>query len=444
MTDKTIETGERFDTAVVGGGLAGLIAAVLLARQGRSVVLLEKARQPGGRAMTTVRGDVHFNLGAHALYVGGDAHRLLTDLQVPVRGAPPSPGTSLSILGNRAYRMPTTLASLLATRLLSIGDKWRLTRFLKSLPTIDTAALQSAPTATWLKDNLGDGPLAGLIASLIRVSTYVSDFQQLSAGSALDQVKLALSDGVLYIDGGWQSLVDGLRDRALELGVTIRTSSHVGSVSRDDEGFAVATTHGIERADSVILAVSPQVACSLLQLPADHGLVEWTARQQPVRAACLDVALSKLPRPNQRFALGADRPLYLSVHSAAAKLAPAGVSVVHVMKYLPSGAVESSGAVEQELEGLLDLVQPGWRDHLLTRRTLPLMTVTQCHPEAGDGGIAGRPPVAVEGFPGIFLAGDWVGSRGQLADAAAASAEEAVSELLARQPVVPVSVLQHV
>jgi len=39
--------------------------------------------------------------------------------------------------------------------------------------------------------------------------------------------------------------------------------------------------------------------------------------------------------------------------------------------------------------------------------------------------VAGRPPVAVPGRPGVHVAGDWVGPRGLLADAALSSGAEA-------------------
>ena len=61
---------------VVGGGLAGLTAAVLVARTGRSVVVLEQARELGARATTHIREGVCFNLGPHALYCRGRAFRL--------------------------------------------------------------------------------------------------------------------------------------------------------------------------------------------------------------------------------------------------------------------------------------------------------------------------------------------------------------------------------
>jgi hypothetical protein len=40
-------------------------------------------------------------------------------------------------------------------------------------------------------------------------------------------------------------------------------------------------------------------------------------------------------------------------------------------------------------------------------------------------GLAGRPPVVVPDSPGLFVAGDWVGSDGWLADCSLISGERA-------------------
>ena len=101
--------------------------------------------------------------------------------------------------------------------------------------------------------------------------------------------------------------------------------------------------------------------------------------------------------PGHRFALGLDRPFYYSVHSAAAKLAPEGISVVHVMKYLRDGAASPCRELEQELEGCLDRIQPGWKSHTVVRRYLPGMTVSHSLPLASENGLAGRPAVSAAG-----------------------------------------------
>src|SRR5688572_5266273 len=103
---------ETAGLAVVGGGLAGLTAAALAARAGRSVVVLEQARTLGGRAATCAREGASLNLGAHALYRTGHAARILRDLRVPFSGGLPNPGRSELLVGDTAYAAPTGLVSL--------------------------------------------------------------------------------------------------------------------------------------------------------------------------------------------------------------------------------------------------------------------------------------------------------------------------------------------
>ena len=118
-----------------------------------------------------------------------------------------------------------------------------------------------------------------------------------------------------------------------------------------------------------------------------------------------------------------------SVHSAA-NLAPGGIAVVHAMKNLGGETNEPPALIEQELENLLDRIQPGWRERTVVKRYLPSMTVTHALPTAAENGLFGRPLASVESHPHVFLAGDWVGSEGLLADASAASAREAARRML--------------
>ena len=62
-------------------------------------------------------------------------------------------------------------------------------------------------------------------------------------------------------------------------------------------------------------------------------------------------------------------------------------------------------------------------------RYLHRVPVTWGMPLATAGGLSGRPGPAVADHPGLFIAGDWAGDRGLLADAAAASATEAMRHI---------------
>jgi phytoene dehydrogenase-like protein len=59
------------------------------------------------------------------------------------------------------------------------------------------------------------------------------------------------------------------------------------------------------------------------------------------------------------------------------------------------------------------------------------MTVSHALVTAAQDGTGGRPGPEVPGIPGLFVAGDWVGPSGILADAALASAEAAARMIVA-------------
>jgi phytoene dehydrogenase-like protein len=108
------------------------------------------------------------------------------------------------------------------------------------------------------------------------------------------------------------------------------------------------------------------------------------------------------------FAVGIDRPLYFSVHSRWAQLTPKGGALVHVSRY--------GGGDQAELEGLLDEMQPQWRDSVVHCRFLPSMVVSNSTSAAGTPRPPSRTPIE-----GVHLAGDWVGDEGMLSDAALAA-----------------------
>jgi len=134
--------------------------------------------------------------------------------------------------------------------------------------------------------------------------------------------------------------------------------------------------------------------------------------------------LQSLPKPKQTLAFGVDTPLYFSVHSAVARLAPQAGALIHVSKYLRP-AENAGREVEQELERLMDDMQPGWRDRVEARHYLPSLMVTHAEVTAASGGLGGRPAPRIAPFENVFIAGDWIGPRGQLSDATAASAADA-------------------
>ena len=229
-----------------------------------------------------------------------------------------------------------------------------------------------------------------------------------------------------YLDSGWQSLVDGLRRVAEAHGARILERAAVTAIDAGERVRGLRFEDGsLHCADAVLLAVPPAAAAAL-DTACRTPLHRWAETAVPVRAACLDLALASLPRPRMTFALGIDEPVYFSVHSASARLAPRGAALVHAAEYL-----DGETGSEARLTRLMDRLQPDWRHRVVLQRYLPSMTVTSALPLASQGGLSGRPGSAVPGFAGLYVAGDWVGPEGLLADASLASARQAVHALLA-------------
>lgn len=411
---------ERFDVVVVGGGLAGLSAATYAARGGARTLLLERAAEMGGRGATQEKGGFFHNLGPHAVYANGAGKAIYDELGIEVRGG--SPGTAgYAIVRGKRFAIPAGARSLLTTRAFGLRAKRELGRILFSLRTLDTAPVQSVTVDEWLAENLSQPAARDVLRTYFRVSSYSNAPAIQSAGAALDQFALGAA-GVIYADGGWRVLVDALRGAASGAGATIESQARVEAVRRAGSGWTVTTAPGRRvTARAVVLTGDPQECALLLDNPQRETVEGWTRAAIPVRAACLDLALERLPNSRGRVAFGFDQPYYLSVHSAVAKLAPEGKALVSLAKYLPPDEKPDGPAIERDLEAMMDLVQPGWRTLEIHRRFLPSLVVTHAQATAKAGGLAGRPGPAVPGADGLFVAGDWIGPVGMLSDASLAS-----------------------
>ena len=429
------------NVVIVGGGLSGLAASIYLARAGRTVTLFEKRRHLGGRAVTNLRYGYRFNLGAHAFYRMGAAAAVYRELGIPVRGSL-AKTRAVALLGGEEYRLPTGVLSLLATGLLSLKGKAQLAKALIHIRRFGGTHAGSSSMREWMDGHLSDERTRSVFEALVRLATYSDRPGDLTASLALAQIKAALR-GVLYVDEGWQKIVDSLHSAAISSGVHFVSSSRIVGVQHDGGAVRAVELGGLEidadrmdtqalaypeerpedldgarlPAQTVILAVDPMTAADLA---GDAGK-EWT-NAQPVTAACLDVALRSLPQPDRTFALGIDTPHYFSVHSAFAQLTPKGGALIHLAKYGATDPVNDDHA----LEALLDRMQPGWREVLVHRRFLPSMTVSNALPTPST-----PRPSPVTSIRGLYIAGDWVGNEGLLSDAALASAKAAAKAILA-------------
>jgi phytoene dehydrogenase-like protein len=387
--------------AVIGGGLGGLACACLLAKQGLSVTLYERAPTLGGRARSQITEGFVLDQGPHAVYLGGPGESVLRSLGVPLEGKIPDASGSLALLDGALHTLPVGMTSMLSTDLLSMGEKLELGWFLFKLDRLDARTLSSSPDgtlATFIETNVRGPRTRRLLEALFRLTTYTNAPHVLDARTAVLRIQQATAHNVLYVHDGWQTIVDALLRTARDSGVAFSLSADV-TAPRD--------------ADAIVLAMGPRAAHALL--PDDRAIAEAASSAIPARASAMQVALRSLPNASNRFALGIDGPYYCAVQSLTARLAPSGSHVVHVAKYGGDGT-------EEELSGVLDIVQPGWRDALVARRFMPNLVVAN----------AIHRTFTAPSTPNVFVVGDWVAAEGMLLDTVLATARDAALSIARR------------
>ena len=202
------------DIVIIGGGLAGLVAAATAADPRDSdapTVALVEGAQPGGRARTDDRNGYKFNQGAHAVYLEGAGREIMLSLGIDPHGGPPALKHTYLWHDGHMFPMPASPTKLMATKLLGTRAKAQIAKLLPGLGEIDPTPLATMSAAQWL-DGLELQPDARqLVSMLVRTATYVDpDAMPISADAAVRQLQMAIAEGVRYIDGGWQTMVDRL------------------------------------------------------------------------------------------------------------------------------------------------------------------------------------------------------------------------------------------
>lgn len=424
---KTTNASDTADAVIIGAGLGGLATAARLANAGLRVIVCERASEAGGRGRSVTRDGFTLNLGAHALYADGPAIAMLRSLDLAPRGRSPASG-GLLIRDGKAHAIPTSPLSMLSSTALELRSKFDLLRFFARLGRMSSAGLEHVSCQDWLAEQFSRADLRAFGAALVRLATYCGEPESLSADAVLTQLQGA-SRGALYLDDGWAQLVDGLVERCVAAGVELRFGAKVGAVGRADTArWAVEVDGHALTCDHLIVAGSPQLADRLL---ADllNG-PRFGAGTRPLTTACLDLGLrGEWPGPS--FAINLDEPIYPSVPSRTAALAPAGHTLVSLVWYRRDCDAETPAAeLRARLERYARRWMPDYESALVVEQYLPDMTVAHDRPRPSTGGLPGRPSVCVA--DGLYLVGDWVGEHGQLLDASLASAA-AVSDAVLTQ-----------
>lgn len=424
---------EKWDVVIVGGGLAGYVAAHYLAKANLSILIIEKGTHTGGRARTNKVNQQLFNLGPHALFKKGKARSILEQLGIQLNGKSPDLNGKL-IEGMVEYTAPLSPIGLFTSRLLKGKARYEWMSILLKIMSIEPEHLAEQTYQQWINQIGYSDKIKSLLYVLGRLATYCHAPELASAKVIVTSIKHALG-GALYIDGGWQTIIDQLHNKAISLGIQVNSHTLVKHIHPQQNQFKLILSGDRElHAKYVVCTTGPHELKDMLQLNDDQLYINsFLSEITAVRGATLDLALTQLPNPKLLFAMGINAPLYYSVHSKFARLSNDDKHVIlHVFKYLHPHENIDQETIKTELEQFLDRLQPGWQHYVIAKRFIPNITVNQRLPQIGDEQKLLR---LQTDMPGLYLAGDWASPNFILADGAVSSAKQTAEAIILNEKV---------
>lgn len=406
---------------VVGGGLAGLSAAIRAADEGARVTVLERAARLGGATWSFTRDGLSYDNGQHVFMrccteyrafldrVGSSGKVVLQDrMDVPVL----APDGTHARLRRVALPSPLHLGpSLAGYRHLSLGQRAAVVRAALALKRLrlDDSTLDDQTFGAWLAEHgVAESALPALWDLVIRATVNLpsSEASLLLAAKVFKTGLLDTNDGA---DIGWsrvplQELHGDAAARALAgHGADVRLGARVSAVSTDTSGPSVTVDGEHLTADAVVVALPHDAVADVLPDGAfeQQREVAGLGRSPIVNVHLLyDRRVLDVP-----FLAGVGSPVQFVFDRTDSSGAPAGHQAVAISlstadDYLPLKPAELVEQFSTELARLLPAARSATVvSSMVTREVAATFR--------GVPGTARLRPRATTNLPGVFLAGAW-------------------------------------
>ncbi|HEY1689774.1 MAG TPA: FAD-dependent oxidoreductase [Solirubrobacteraceae bacterium] len=450
----------KTDVVVIGAGAAGLTAAALLAKEGRSVTVVEASGWLGGRGMAISDEGFKLNLGGHLLEDGGGGiTKMLEYLGKKLEHGASS--TDMVVWDEPKGRWGSI-------RDRYAGERSELRKVVKALletPYEELERWDDRPLRTWLSQFTNDQGVFDLFEFIAVLECMTDDWWDHSASDNLIARKMHYEEAgkaaySFWPGGGWDGLFQQLRDALIEHGGDVLLHTPVETVLIEDgavrgvrlgrekvlpnevfEGEVLETDCVISTLPvwSVLRVVPEQdlpdwYAAQIRFLAQDHLRISWLglyiATRDPVHVNDAQELATWLHAPTSRLP-----GFFFNQTAMDPTTSPTGTNLYVCGGVIPGAKARDMGYLQRKFEAFeadLRTMYPGLKQAIWRRRHLvhdPSFGVIQ---KPGLVGVF-RPHWRAPNVDGLYFASETFRSRGIGVDRAARAALTVVEDYLGRR-----------
>jgi prolycopene isomerase len=300
---------------VVGGGIGGTVATLLLAHAGVPVTLVEKNRRIGGSCSGYDKQGFHVDIGTHMFCRGdrgplGDVLRRvgepgaiefrrtrdIAELRFPMR-----PGIKIAAKDGVARlpvpasvaRMPRFAFDLARGLGMSLADAARAARLFARILTMSDAEIDAANDLTieeFLAPYVDHAPTIGIFGFLLGLY-FILPYWEVSAGEAIAAFqRMALDNRLSYPRGGSIAIPSAYERLARARGAEVRLGAGVRRIVVAD-----GRARGVELEDGTLLPATVVVSTSSLRTTVlrlagpEHFPEAYVERARTIRGSYIAV-----------------------------------------------------------------------------------------------------------------------------------------------------------
>ncbi len=420
-------------TVVIGGGLAGITAALSLAEQDNEVIVLEAKPRLGGATMSFERDGLIVDTGQHVFLRCCTHYRGLLDRLAVSGQAPIQSRFDVTVLSPSAHhgkrparlrrnRLPAPLhllPTLLGYRELSLAERARVGQAALGMRgvNLDDPATDAIAFGDWLARHGQDERSRRALWDLFSVASINVPGDDASLALAAKVVQTGLLGDAGAADIGVPALPLGelhgtaAARKLAALGATVRLNAKVTAIEVSGPGFTVRLGRGTDEdvhADAVVLAVPHEAAARLIPAGA---LPESTVRGWSGLGAApivnvhviYDRKVMDVP-----FAAAVDSPVQWvfdrtrisGMHASGAAGQYLAISLSAADEYVDRSVASLREEFVPALADLLPAAREGCvSEFFVTRERRATFR--------GVPGTARLRPPAATALPGLVLAGSW-------------------------------------